>query len=362
MRCSIISLGSVSSKWTHDALKRYFETVHHINLKEIEVNIGSNTLGVLYRGLPFEDYDCVYLKGSFRYAPLLNSIASALSEKTYMPLKPEAFSIAHDKLSTHIALQQYNIPMPRTYISATTGAAKKILEKANYPIVMKFPRGTQGKGVMFADSFSSASSLLDALDALRQPFIIQEYVETGGSDTRALIVGNRVVAAMRRKAIHGESRSNIHAGGEGTPCVLDSYTTKIALSTAKAIGAEICAVDILESHMGPVVIEANISPGLQGISKATKIDVADKIARHLFEHTRSHAEAGRKTSTSRLFDELGIPSTGASKSHGQQIISHLDFRGDRMLLPKIASDISRLTEKDEVVIKIDKGKIEIRKY
>ena len=92
---------------------------------------------------------------------------------------------------------------------------KELLTKVNYPIVMKFPEGTQGKGVMFADSISSASSMLDALGALRQPFIIQEYVETGGRDIRALVVGDKVIAAMCRQAQRDEKRANIHAGGSG---------------------------------------------------------------------------------------------------------------------------------------------------
>ena len=84
-----------------------------------------------------------------------------------------------------------------------------------YPIVLKFPHGTQGKGVMFAESFAAASSMLDALIALKQPFLIQEYIETGGVDVRAFVVGDKVVASMKRKAVRGEMRANIHAGGTG---------------------------------------------------------------------------------------------------------------------------------------------------
>ena len=261
MKAAIISLGSVSSEWTAKAMRKYFEKVDELNLKDIEVNLGEDRIEVLYNGKPVENYDCIYIKGSFRYLSLLQSITTALYKKTaYMPLKPETFTLGHDKILTQLAIQQSNIPSPGTYITSSADAAKKILKKINYPIVMKFPHGTQGKGVMFAESYASASSMLDALSALKQPFLIQEYVETGGTDIRALVVGDKVVAAMKRKAVPEEKRANIHAGAAGESCTLDYHTKRVAVEAAKAIGADICAVDILEYIKGPVVIEINLSP------------------------------------------------------------------------------------------------------
>jgi ribosomal protein S6--L-glutamate ligase len=256
---ALISLGSKSSKWTAKAMKNYFRTVDELDIRDIEVTLGPKKAVVLYQGKPIEKYDCIFAKGSFRYAPLLSAITSILSRESYMPIGSEAFSIVHDKLLTQIVLQQNGIPMPATYLAATADAAKKILEKMNYPIIMKFPQGTQGKGVMFADSFASANSMMDALTALRQPFLIQEYVETEGADLRVIVVGDRVVAAMERKAEVGEKRANIHAGGKGKAIKVDPVTSKIAVKAAKVLGADVCAIDILEGHKGPLVIEANIS-------------------------------------------------------------------------------------------------------
>ena len=109
--------------------------------------------------------------------------------------------------------------MPDTYVVSSIEAAKKILKQVKYPIILKFPHGTQGKGVMIADSFAAASSMLDTIESLKQPFLVQEYVETEGSDIRAFVVGDKVVAAYKRKAAIGEKRSNIHAGGKGEPIV-----------------------------------------------------------------------------------------------------------------------------------------------
>src|SRR3989338_145847 len=200
MKAAIISLGSVSSQMTAEAMRKYFDSVDMIQLRDIEVNLGKDG-GVIYRGQELGYYDCVLVKGSFRYSYLLRSIAALLEKKIpYMPFPGVSFTLAHNKLLTHLVLQQQNIPMPRTYMSPSIESAKELLKKVAYPIVMKFPEGTQGKGVMFADSLSSAASLLDALGALNQPFIIQEYVETGGTDIRALVVGDKVIASMKRKA------------------------------------------------------------------------------------------------------------------------------------------------------------------
>lgn len=358
MKAALISLGSVSSKWTLKAMQKYFKKVDDIDLRCVEININTDKLDVLYNGKPIEEYDCVFAKGSFRYEALLKSIAYALYDKTYMPINPEAFTIGHDKLVTHLYLKKHNIPMPKTYLAATTDAAKNILRDANYPVIMKFPQGTGGKGVMFADSFASASSMLDALTALRQPFIIQEYIETEGEDIRAIVVGNKVVAAMKRKAVFGEKRSNIHAGGHGEACSLDSYTKKIAIKSAQAIGAEICAVDIMEGVKGPLVIEVNLSPGLQGITKTTGIDVADKIAKFLYKKSSERKDGEKVNNTKKLYEDLGIDK--AEKIN--EIITNLDFRGERILLPKQATDSSKISEDDEVTICANKGEIIIKKF
>jgi len=353
MKAALISLGSKSSKWTVDAMRKYFDAVDDVNLKDIEVNLGVGKLNVLYNGQPLPKYDCIYAKGSFRYAPLLRSITRALSSTTYMPIKAETFTIGHDKLLTHLALQLYKTPMPTTYLASSPEGAKKILEKVNYPIIMKFPQGTQGKGVMYADSFASASSMLDALSALRQPFLIQEYIETGGVDIRAIVVGDKVVASMKRKAVSGEERANIHAGGKGEACVLDSHSRKIAVDAAQSIGAGICAIDILEGSKGPLVIEANLSPGLQGITAATEVDVADKVAKFLYEKTKENSESGKKITASKILEEVSRKPSGMI----EEIITTLDFRGERILLPKLVTNLTKFDDKKEVTIKARKGKV-----
>lgn len=354
MRAAIISLGSVSSKWTFDAMKKYFEEVDSIDLRNVEVDLGGKSPVVLYEGKQFQKYDCIYLKGSFRYIQILTSISTVLENKVFMPISPQAFTIGHDKLLTHLILQQHSIPMPETFISSNPAAAKKLLEKRSYPIVMKFPSGTQGKGVMFAESYNSAASMLDAFSALNQPIIIQNYVETGGSDTRVIVVGDKVVAAMERKAIEGERRANIHAGGNGTPVKLDYKTKELAVKTAKAIGANICAVDILKSKKGPLVIEVNLSPGLQGITEATKINVADRIAKYLYDGTKKFQ--GETTH----IDSSVMSAAGMGPS-AKTIVTKIQLNRNKIVIPNIITEISNFKKNDEILISADKNCIIVSK-
>lgn len=354
MKAALFSLGSKSSLMILEGMKKYFEEVDNIPLKEIEVRLGKEA-GVYYHGEIIGNYDCVYLRGSFRYANLLRSI-SALWESNvpYMPLTTDSFTTVHNKLLTHLILQQYGIPMPRTYVSSTVESAKELLKVVRYPIVMKFPEGTQGKGVMFADSYSSASSLLDALGVLNQPFIIQEYVETGGTDIRALVVGEKIIAAMKRKAQTEEKRANIHAGGVGEPVILSRAAINLALDTAKSLGADICGVDILEGPLEPLVIEANISPGLQGLSKVSTLNLPDEIAKFLHRKTQEILSKGKNKTSTELLNEVSLESNNI-----QQIITDLPFRGERVLLPELVTKLAKLKERKEYNIKVKKGKIEI---
>jgi len=353
---ALISMGSTSSKWLAEELKEYFTKVDMIDIRSIEVNLGDKDGALLLKGVPLQNYDCVYAKGSFRYSNLLTSISTVLPSNTYTPMSAQSFTIANDKLMTHLALQAQHIPMPKTYVAGTTDAAKEILEKINYPIVMKFPQGTHGKGVMFADSFPSASSMLDALTALRQAFLIQEFVETGGVDIRAIVVGEKVIASMARKAKENELRSNVHAGGTAENYMLDYAASRIAVTAAQAVGAEICGVDMLIGAKGPVVMEINSSPGLQGITKATGVNIAKAIAKYLAEQTEKRKSSRHKKDAADIMKDIQSNSSKAA-----QVVTSLTIRAKRLLLPPVVTELTGFTEKDEVVIEAKKGEVIIKK-
>ena len=358
LRAALISLGSVSSRWTYEAMKRYFGHVDNLNIKKIQISFGSKVPQVLYEGKPIGPYDCIYSKGSFRYSDVLGALRNILQDSAYMPISSRAFAVGHDKVLSQIEMQRLKVPMPVTYLTSSAKAAKEILEKINYPIIMKLPKGTQGKGVMVAESYASASSMLDTLDALRQPFLIQEYVDTDGEDIRAIVVGDKVIASMKRVAQSNEARANVHAGGSVQPIMLDTNTQKIAVAAAKAIGAEICGVDILQSIKGPVVIEVNLSPGLQGVTKASNLDVADKIASYLFKRTVSRQQESRSKSAKDLLENL---ESEEKDQCFKEIITNLDMRNNKILLPELFTRITKFNEEEEVVVTIEKGMIVIKK-
>jgi ribosomal protein S6--L-glutamate ligase len=360
IKAALISLGSVSSKWTSDAMRKYFDVVDEIDLRAVEVRIGSKGDGViLVNETPLKKYDCIYAKGSYKYSQLLQAIATIISKDTYMPYVPQALTLVHDKLLTQIVLEKEEIPMPKTYVAATLFSAKKTLEKMSFPVIIKIPQGTQGKGVMYAESYAAASSMLDTLENLKQPFLLQEYIDTDNTDLRLIVVGDKVVASMRRKGRLDEKRANIHAGGVGEAYDPDAHTKNIAIKSAKAVGAEIVGIDILESPKGPKVIEANISPGLQGITKATGIDVADKIAKYLYDKTFERKNASTSVDANKVFNDLGIKSD--EHTHKSEIITKLDFRGERILLPLLLTKMTSFKEDDEYCVEACKDSLKIRK-
>jgi len=357
MKAALFSMGSVSSQRIVDAMEVYFEEVDHYDIRKIEMRIGKGETSLLYNGVDMKkQYDCVYLKSSFRYALVQRALATYFLGHAYMPTSdPSAFTVVNDKVFTHLALEKELIPTPETYITPTVGAAKKLLSEINFPIILKIPGGTHGKGVMFAESIATASGILDTLEGLKQSVLLQEYIETEGTDIRAIVVGDEVVAAMVRKANKDEKRSNLHAGGAAEAISLDQKSKQIAVKAAKALNCEICGIDILESVRGPLVLEANLSPGLQGIMEATKVNIPDKIAKYLFKKTQEFKNINVTTDSAEdIIDEVN----GASEN---QIISHLDFRGERILLSKIVSKMSGFQPDEEVVVKVKNGKVTIEK-
>jgi len=159
---------------------------------------------------------------------------------------------------------------------------------------------------------------------------------------------------MKRKAESGEGRANIHRGGKGEACELDSRTKKIALQAAKAVGVDICGVDLLEGVEGPLVIEVNVSPGIQGITAVTKVDVADKIAKFLHKKAIESHESIKSDNKKKVFHDLGIDTAD------KEIVTSLDFRGERILLPPLVTKVGKFNDKDEVVFRVGKKYLEIK--
>ncbi len=193
-----------------------------------------------------------------------------------------AISRSRDKLRCLQLLAQQRIDVPRTVMATEGASVKRLLESVGgLPCIIKLLRGTQGVGVMLADTRGEAETILQTFWGLNQDVCLQEFVrESRGRDVRALVVGDEVVGAMRRQAKSGEFRSNIHRGGEGKSIQLDETYKQVAVRAAKAVGLSVCGVDMLEGKNGPRVMELNSSPGFEGLERATGKDIAGAIVKH----------------------------------------------------------------------------------
>lgn len=190
-----------------------------------------------------------------------------------------AISRSRDKLRSLQLLSRKGIGLPRTGFANKPDNIKDLIKNVGgAPVVIKLLEGTQGIGVVLADTAKAAESIIEAFMGLKTNILVQEFIkEAGGADIRCLVVGGKVVAAMKRQGAEGEFRSNLHRGGSATLVRLSKEERATAANAAKAMGLNVCGVDILQSSRGPVVMEVNSSPGLEGIETSTNKDVAGMI-------------------------------------------------------------------------------------
>jgi ribosomal protein S6--L-glutamate ligase len=204
---------------------------------------------------------------------------------------------SRDKLRSLQLLSRHDIGIPPTAFARRREDVRSAIRKVGgSPVILKLLEGTQGMGVILAESVKSAESVLDAMSTLRQNILIQAYVEEAeGTDYRAIVVGGKVVAAMSRKAVEGEFRSNVHRGATATGITLDPIQEKTAIHAAEVLGLNIAGVDMIPSKEGPMVLEVNSSPGLEGIERATGADVAGSM----IDFVLAHAPHGHPNNRSR---------------------------------------------------------------
>jgi ribosomal protein S6--L-glutamate ligase len=195
----------------------------------------------------------------------------------------QAIARSRDKLRCLQLLSRHDIGLPPTiYTRQAEHVPACIKEVEGPPVVVKLLQGTQGIGVVLAESAVAASSVIEAFHGLEQNILIQKFIkEARGADIRAFVIGRQVVAAMKRQASRGEFRSNIHRGGTARKIRLGPEARRTALAAARALGLTVAGVDLIESDEGPMVMEVNSSPGLEGIQKTTGVDVGGAIVEHI---------------------------------------------------------------------------------
>jgi ribosomal protein S6--L-glutamate ligase len=199
--------------------------------------------------------------------------------KVFSAIDSLAITRSRDKLRSLQILSRSGVRMPKTAFTNFSKQENQVLKHiGEAPVVIKLLEGTQGLGVVFAETNKAAKSVVEAFDSLRTRVILQEFItEAKGSDIRAFVINGEIVGAMKRQGREGEFRSNLHRGGAANVIKLNRSERVTALKAAKAMGLAIAGVDMLQSHRGPLVLEVNSSPGLEGIEKSTGVDIAGKI-------------------------------------------------------------------------------------
>lgn len=203
--------------------------------------------------------------------------------QVFSAIKSLAITRSRDKLRSLQILSKAGVGLPKSAFATDPAAIDSILSQVGgVPVVIKLLEGTQGIGVMMAETRKAAKSIIETFYDMKANIMVQEFIdEANGADIRAFVVDGKVIGAMRRQSKLGDFRSNLHRGGKGEPVKLSKAERETAIAAADAMGLSIAGVDMLPSHRGPLVIEVNSSPGLEGIEAATRVDIADKIIQYV---------------------------------------------------------------------------------
>ena len=255
------------------------------------MNINKTKSGIHYKGEVLEQFDAVIP----RVGASITFYGTAVLRQfemmgVYALNESSAISRARDKLCSLQLLAREGIGLPITGFADKPGDIPDLIDMVGgAPLVIKLLEGTQGIGVVLAETRTAAESVIEAFMGLNANILVQEYIkEANGADIRCFVIGNKIVAAMKRQAKAGEFRSNLHRGGTASIVKLSADEKRTALAAAKTMGLHVAGVDILRSNHGPVVMEVNSSPGLEGIEGATDIDVAGRMIEYLEKHVPLH--------------------------------------------------------------------------
>ncbi len=270
--------------YSHKRLKEVAEERGHtldiVNTLRCYMNIASRRPEIYCNGEKLVGYDAVIPRIG---ASITHYGMAVLRQFEMMGVYPLNESVAigrsRDKLRSMQLLAREGIGLPVTTFAYDPKQTEEVLELAGgAPLVIKLLEGTQGIGVVLADSDRSAKSVIEAFRGAKVNILVQEFIkEAGGTDIRALVVGGKVVAAMQRTGAAEDFRSNLHLGGSAQRVKISPEERSTAVRAAKTMGLNVCGVDMLRANHGPVVMEVNSSPGLEGVEKATGIDVAGRI-------------------------------------------------------------------------------------
>ncbi|MEZ4754250.1 MAG: RimK family alpha-L-glutamate ligase [Bdellovibrionota bacterium] len=357
MKIGIISAGQhiYSTRRLVEAAEERGHEWKVFDARECALHIEQLNPKIYYRNEELDRFDAIIPRIASNSAHQSISVLRQLElQGIYCINNSAAVSIASDKLRTLQILSKRNIGIPLSgFVYQKTDAASAIKRAGGAPVIVKLLDGTEGKGVILAESNKTALAIIETLKLAKRQTLIQNFVsESKGADIRAFVVGDSVIASMKRKAKEGEFRSNVHRGGSTELCQLSEEYEQTALRAAKIVGLGVAGVDMLETSKGPQVMEVNASPGLEGIEKCTGINIAGKIIEHIEEQRHfPDLDLNERLSLSKGFVICEIPviqDTGfigesiADQNFEQQEIQVLSIERQEHVIPNPPDDFQLL--------------------
>jgi ribosomal protein S6--L-glutamate ligase len=262
-----------------------------VNTLRCYMSVTSHRPQVRYEGKVLEGYDAVIPRiGASVTFYGLAVLRQFEMMGVYSVNESVAIGRSRDKLRSLQLLARKGIGLPVTGFAHATSETEDLIRIAGgAPLVIKLLEGTHGQGVVLADSKRAAEGIIDSFRRLKAHFLVQEFIEESkGADIRCFVVGGKVIAAMRRQGKEGDFRSNLHRGGSATKVKITPEERMTAVRASKAMGLNVCGVDMLRSNHGPVVMEINSTPGLEGIEGATGVDIAGAIIEFIEKNAEPH--------------------------------------------------------------------------
>jgi len=291
MNIGILSIGPklYSTKRLKEAATERGHSARVLDTRRFSLSLEPGEPDLKYKGHPLEDIDAIIPRIGGSLAFFGTAVVRQFEQMGVFSVSAStAISVSRDKLRSMQALSRHDINIPATTFVHDRGDILPAIEKiGGVPVIIKLLEGTQGIGVILADEIKMAEAIIETLQSTRNNIILQKFVaESRGKDVRAFVVGDTVVAAMRRVAKDGGFRSNVHRGGTVESIPISPEIEHTAVLAAKILGLRVAGVDLLESNEGPMVMEVNSSPGLEGIERATGVDVAGAIIEYIDSHLR----------------------------------------------------------------------------
>lgn len=296
----LVMLARNPSLYSHrrivEAAKAAGHSMDVINTLHVHMNITSSRPVLRHGGKTLPVYDAIVPRIGASVTHYGLAVLRQFEMQGVFPLNESvAIGRSRDKLRALQLLAREGIGLPVTAFAHGPRKAEDVIkEVGGTPCVIKLLEGTQGMGVILAETQASAKSIIEAFSAANINILVQEYIkEAGGTDVRALVIGGEVVAAMKRTGKIGDFRSNLHRGGRAEKVELSPEERRTAIRSAEILGLNVCGVDMLRAKRGPVVIEVNSSPGIEGMEQATGVDVAGAMIRFL-ERRATPGDTGTK--------------------------------------------------------------------